>query len=120
MNYILVSIGGAIGSLLRYSIGQLNFENNNKNLYLTFSVNAIGSLFIGIIYSLFDKNSINYEVKLLLATGFCGGFTTFSTFSIENINLLKNGNILISVIYIFISLSSCLIFTYYGYKLFSK
>ena len=90
---LLVFIGGGTGSVLRYLIGK--FLNNAENgiPYGTFAANIIGSLLIGIILGLASKNeTITQNHTLLLATGFCGGFTTFSTFAYENHVFLKSGD----------------------------
>ena len=90
---LLVFIGGGFGSVLRYMIGK--FLNNPESgiPYGTFIANIIGSLLIGIILGLAAKNeALNQNQTLLLATGFCGGFTTFSTFAFENHIFLKNGD----------------------------
>ena len=90
---ILVFIGGGIGSSLRYWISKYlnNFETGIP--YGTFAVNIVGSLIIGIILGFALKNnSISENTVLLLATGFCGGFTTFSAFAYENHIFLKSGD----------------------------
>ncbi|WP_204345584.1 fluoride efflux transporter CrcB [Psychroserpens algicola] len=90
---LLVFLGGGFGSVLRYVIGK--FLNNPENgiPYGTFAANILGSLLIGIILGLAAKNdTLNSNQTLLLATGFCGGFTTFSTFAYENHLLLKSGD----------------------------
>ena len=90
---ILVFIGGGFGSVLRYLIGR--FLNNSENgiPYGTFAANILGSLFIGVILGYAAKNeAFSQNTTLLLATGFCGGFTTFSTFAYENHVFLKSGD----------------------------
>ncbi|WP_456439812.1 fluoride efflux transporter CrcB [Psychroserpens sp.] len=90
---LLVFVGGGFGSMLRFIIGK--FLNNSQNgiPYGTFAANIIGSLLIGVILGLAAKNdSLTSNQTLLLATGFCGGFTTFSTFAYENHVLLKSGD----------------------------
>ncbi len=90
---LLVFIGGGIGSVLRYLIGK--FLNNSETgiPYGTFAANILGSLIIGVILGLAAKNeSLSQNHTLLLATGFCGGFTTFSTFAYENHVFLKSGD----------------------------
>lgn len=97
---ILVFIGGGFGSVLRYVIGK--FLNNSENgiPYGTFVANILGSLFIGIILGLAAKNnSLSQNQTLLLATGFCGGFTTFSSFAYENHIFLKSGDFASFAIY---------------------
>lgn len=102
---LLVFIGGGSGSVLRYLIGRY-FEFSQKDIFSgTFIVNILGSLFIGIIFGLVEKNHVlSPNQTLLLATGFCGGFTTFSTFALENTTLLKSGNYLQLFFYISVTL----------------
>ncbi|WP_104736209.1 fluoride efflux transporter CrcB [Hanstruepera ponticola] len=90
---LLVFIGGGVGSALRYLIGKWLNSPDTGIPYGTFAANILGSLLIGIILGLAAKNnSLNSNQTLLLATGFCGGFTTFSTFAYENHVLLKSGD----------------------------
>ena len=92
-NLLLVFVGGGFGSVLRYVIGKYFNATQHGFPYGTFAVNIIGSLVIGIILGLAAKNnSISQSQTLLLATGFCGGFTTFSAFAYENHVFLKNGD----------------------------
>lgn len=89
----LVFIGGGFGSVLRYVIGKWLNNSETGIPYGTFLVNILGSLFIGIIFGIAAKNNtISQNQTLLLATGFCGGFTTFSTFAYENHLFLKSGD----------------------------
>lgn len=90
---LLVFFGGGVGSVLRYIIGKYLNNPNDGIPYGTFAANIIGSLLIGIILGLAAKNdTLTSNQTLLLATGFCGGFTTFSTFAYENHVLLKSGD----------------------------
>ncbi len=91
---ILVFIGGGLGSVLRYWIGKLlNNRMGSAFPWGTFTVNVLGSLLIGVILAYINKKGgISTEWALLLATGFCGGFTTFSSFAYENNMLLKQGD----------------------------
>lgn len=71
----------------------------------TFAVNIIGCLFIGIIYGLAERHKImTYELRLLLAVGFCGSFTTFSAFSTENLNMFQIGSYTTAGLYISLSI----------------
>jgi len=99
-NFLLVFIGGGFGSGLRYLIGKyLNSSLGNFPIG-TFTVNILGSLLIGLILGYAAKeNSLSQNQVLLLATGFCGGFTTFSAFANENFQLLKTGEIMQFSIY---------------------
>ena len=90
---LLVFVGGGFGSAARYLIGKYLNNSDNGIPYGTFAANVIGSLLIGIILGLALKNNtFSQQQTLLLATGFCGGFTTFSTFAYENHIFLKNGD----------------------------
>lgn len=86
-------VGGGFGSALRFIIGKWLNNTENGIPYGTFATNIIGSLLIGIILGLAAKNeTLSHSQTLLLATGFCGGFTTFSTFAYENHVFLKSGD----------------------------
>jgi CrcB protein len=90
---LLVFVGGGFGSALRYVIGKYLNSTDSGIPWGTFAANVLGSLFIGIILGLAVKNnSLSQNQTLLLATGFCGGFTTFSTFAYENHVFLKSGD----------------------------
>ena len=102
---LLVFFGGGIGSVLRYLVSKYS-DKIQETVPLvpigTFMVNVIGSLIIGIVLGLVMKgNSLSQDHALLLATGFCGGFTTFSAFAYENQVFLKNGDLLNFFIYTF-------------------
>lgn len=97
---LLVFIGGGAGSVARYLLGRLWNSHESGIPFGTFAANILGSLLIGIILGLAAKNeSLTQEQTLLLATGFCGGFTTFSTFAYENHVFLKNGDFMTFALY---------------------
>jgi len=100
--FLLVGIGGAAGSMLRYGIGAaLSRYVTNPFPIGTFSINVIGSLIIGILFGLVARNQWLQEGgMLLLASGFCGGFTTFSTFALENVTMLQKGQSMIAFLYL--------------------
>lgn len=97
---LLVFFGGGFGSVLRYIIGKY-FNNAETGIpYGTFASNILGSLLIGLILGLAAKNdTFTQNQTLLLATGFCGGFTTFSTFAYENHVFLKSGDFTLFALY---------------------
>ncbi len=97
---ILVFLGGGVGSTLRYLLGKLLNNSQNGIPYGTFAANIIGSFLIGLILGLAAKNqTLTQNQTLFLATGFCGGFTTFSSFAYENHVFLKSGDFLTFAIY---------------------
>ena len=116
MNIILVGLGSMAGGILRYLIAfNLNSKvTENEIPWGTFAVNFIGCFIIGLIFSLQQKNLINHQVYLLLTTGILGGFTTFSTFSLETVSLIKAGLWQIAIMNIAFTLMSCLLGTIAG------
>ncbi|OBQ56463.1 fluoride efflux transporter CrcB [Tamlana sp. s12] len=99
-NLLLVFIGGGLGSVLRFLIGKYLNNLDTSIPYGTFAANVMGSLLIGFFLGLATKNNaFSQQHSLLLATGFCGGFTTFSTFAHENHVFLKSGDFLTFAIY---------------------
>lgn len=102
---LTVFIGGGLGSIGRYTLSLL-ITRKIESLFPwgTFTVNLIGCLFIGILAGMLNKTSLNPFFSLLLITGFCGGFTTFSSFSLENNLLVKDSEYLISVVYTLMSI----------------
>ncbi len=113
--FILVFIGGGFGSVLRYLIGKLLNNHQSGIPYGTFLANIIGSLLIGIILGLAVKNnSLSDNQTLLLATGFCGGFTTFSTFAYENHIFLKSGDLFSFSLYAILSFSVAILCVWLG------
>ncbi len=113
---IIVATGSGLGGILRYGI-QLMVQRLHSSPFPfgTFSVNIIGCLLIGIFFGLAEKeNLLNAEIRLFLITGFCGGFTTFSSFSIENIALLRSGEPAYFFLYTIGSVALGLLTTFFG------
>ena len=90
-NLLLVGLGGGVGSILRY-LCQKWINESYQNIFPlgTFLVNISGCFLIGVLYALGERsNVLSPQIRLLLITGLCGGYTTFSTFAFENFNLLR-------------------------------
>jgi len=104
LNCLFVGIGGFIGSVCRYLIGLIPVSENTEFPIKTLCVNVIGSFLIGLIaFSVQGGKNIDPRMVLLLKVGICGGFTTFSTFSLETFGLFQKGATLTAAIYIICS-----------------
>ena len=118
--YLLVGFGGMLGSMARYASGSyfLHTFHNSKFPWGTFFVNVVGCLLIGLLAGLTEKLiSFNSEIRLLGITGFLGGFTTFSAFSIETLNLLRGGFTFVALLYALGSLVLGVSTAYIGLKI---
>ncbi len=113
--FLLVGAGGAIGSMLRYSVALMPV--NKLFPFHTFIVNIIGSFIIGALLGLLLKNSITNDNWKFLASGLCGGFTTFSAFSLEGFELLQQQRYSIFLLYFLLSIIIGLLATWFGYTL---
>ncbi len=115
---LLIGSGGFIGSVLRY-LTSLFVQNKALSTFPlgTLVVNIIGCLVIGVIFAFSERGFVNPEWRLFLATGICGGFTTFSAFSNETMGLLRDGQTLYAFGYIAASVILGLLATFIGISL---
>jgi fluoride exporter len=110
MNWLAVAIGGALGSVTRYGVALLLPTVAGKFPWPTFIVNLLGSFLIGVVYVVIvEKQMLSPEMRLWLMTGFLGGFTTFSSFSLETLQLWQQGQVVQALIYVISSVVLCLI-----------
>lgn len=115
ISFLLVGAGGALGSMMRYGVSLIPATKYFP--YHTFIVNIAGSFVIGVLMGLLLKNSIGNETWKFLATGVCGGFTTFSALSLEGIELLQQQRYGIFILYFALSIVLGLAATFGGYTL---
>lgn len=114
-NFLLVGLGGMTGSVLRYAFSLL--IKHNTFPYATLAVNIIGSLMIGVVMGIASKQDYFGDGRLFLATGICGGFTTFSAFSWECMQMLQQNRYYSAALYIGLSFLLGLMAVIAGYML---
>ena len=116
---IFIGAGGFVGSIARYLLSQIIQQNATSSFpWGTLVVNVVGSLLIGLFYGLSERGAIgSSEARLFLTVGLCGGFTTFSTFSNENLALLRDGQFSFFAMYAFASIALGLVAVLGGFAL---
>ncbi len=119
MNFLMVALGGALGSVLRYSAGFVVASIWPLHLYIaTVLVNILGCFLIGCVFSWFLlRPDVSGMTPLLLMTGFLGGFTTFSTFSLDTLRLFNDGQPMQALLYMGVTLLGGLFATWLGMAL---
>ena len=110
INFLLVAFGGFIGSGMRYLFNQISIFKNISFPIATLIINFVGSFLIGIISSILPGSKFN----LFFRVGVCGGFTTFSTFSLETFDMIESGEISFAMLYSLISVLLCFMGVFLG------
>lgn len=113
---LLIGAGSFIGGISRYLLSQLIQPKSETGFpYGTLSVNLIGCLLIGIVFGIAEKGNMSTEVKMFLAAGVLGGFTTFSAFSNQTFGLMSIGQYGQAIAYVLTSVLLGLVLTFFGY-----
>ena len=117
LNYIYVGIGAAIGGIFRFWLSDYTHKILPESFpFGTLVVNVLGSFLLGLIMFYFnDRELLGPNLRIFLAIGFCGGFTTFSTFSLETMNLFKDAQYFFALLNIFLQVFLSLLGIYFGY-----
>lgn len=115
---LTVGTGSFIGGILRYSLSQfVQAKTLSAFPFGTLIVNLTGCFVIGLVLALSERTTMNAEWRLFLATGICGGFTTFSAFSSETFSLLRDGQIWYASAYVIASIALGVLATFIGYSI---
>lgn len=116
MQFLLVFIGGGLGSLCRFGIAKAVAPYTPVFPYATLFANILSCILLGFLMQLSFRNQIDETYKWLIMTGFCGGFSTFSTFSGETFQLFQDGNIVLGMLNILGSIIVCLFAIWLGFS----
>ena len=118
IKYILLATGGAIGTILRYSMSGLTYRIVNSVFpWGTIVVNLAGSFAIGLLWGFFEIQNISSNMRNFIFIGILGGFTTFSTYALESLNLFRDGEIKLAMTNLLISNICGLILVFAGFML---
>lgn len=117
LNIVLVFLGGGLGSLMRFFVSVFVGQRFGAAFpFATLGINVLGSLCIGIVVALAGERigALSEHGRFFLAVGFCGGFTTFSTFSLEAFTMIQSGRAGMAMLYVLMSVCLCVIGTAAG------
>ena len=121
MNAVMVFIGGGLGSLARFALSRYNNveQINHLSVVGTFSANMISCFILGLVLGYHYKSPIDSTHLLLLVTGFCGGFSTFSTFSYELLTFIEKDQFIQAALYFTISILVSILLIVIGFKVYN-
>ncbi len=118
MNYLMVALGGALGAVARYAVYNAAASGKASAQLATFVINAIGALAIGVLYVVItQRGGLQPYGQQLLTVGFLGAFTTYSTYSLDALRLLEQGQVGTAILYLLGTLVVCLAATWLGVSL---
>lgn len=115
MGFIFVGLGGALGAMLRYAVSLVPYKGSFP--LLTLITNILGAVLIGYITGIAARKNVSQNALLFMKTGVCGGFTTFSTFSLEAYTLMQGGHYGYAGLYVLFSLIGCLVGVWCGMRI---
>lgn len=114
MNYLLVALGGGLGSMCRYGIGKLLAQYSYTFPWSTLLANLLASVILGFLTGVSLRGDLSASYRVLFMAGFCGGFSTFSTFSAETMYLIQDGKMGMALLNVLLSVGICLGAVYGG------
>jgi len=114
--FLIVFVGGGMGTVVRYIIGKFLPYSGKGFPWNTFCTNLVGCLLIGLLTGYFLRNNAENQSSLLLfaTIGFCGGFTTFSSFANENLSFIRSGDYIMLLAYSMLSITTGILMVYLG------
>jgi CrcB protein len=118
MHYTFVALGGALGAMARFWVYNASAFWGQKPAWATFGINALGAFLIGVFFVLLtERSGIHPELRSLIVVGFLGAFTTYSSYSLDALQLFEQGHIGVAVMYLLGTMLVCLLATWLGLSL---